>query len=500
MSTDQVDLDISNYNYEELLFIFKIKNNNKIDENKNKINKNIDKIRTSFPEQIFNFYYKAKVIIFIIYDLYEHGFIKNLDDEMRIQYFIEKIVNITDFEVHQEKELFTFLTTNNNINNDTYSRVINNLNNISNNVQNNVKRNNIYSYIDDDNNISKETEGNINVLDNSLNKKYLNTGSGRINPNLNARNNTNIVQSTFPNQIAPGNLNSIKRIIQTQNLNLNSCFRSNYYNSNPCDFLYILPSEIKNVVSMRLASIEIPNAWYLFSQKQKNNIFKMDVIVDGVKEEFTICIPSGNYDCDSLQYFLNSHYFYESETTSFLKYIKFSINQYNFKTCFELVNLNLNDKNVSFSLRFVEDINQNIMNTVGWTFGFRIASYLSITEKIISEGLFDAGGDRYIYVSINDYQYNDNNFNTVCFDKSILNEDVIAKIPMINGKLSLIIDDKDNPLTKTRRYNGPVNISRFQIKILDKFGTIIDLNNMDFSFTLELEVLYESFNFKNVTS
>ena len=71
---------------------------------------------------------------------------------------------------------------------------------------------------------------------------------------------------------------------------------------------------------------------------------------------------------------------------------------------------------------------------------------------------------------------------------------------MINGKLCLIIDDVDNPLTKTRRYNGPVNIARLQIKIMDKFGCVIDLNHMDFSFTLELEVLYESFNFKNVTS
>ena len=36
------------------------------------------------------------------------------------------------------------------------------------------------------------------------------------------------------------------------------------------------------------------------------------------------------------------------------------------------------------------------------------------------------------------------------------------------------------------------------IKIIDHFGTIIDLNNMDFSMTLELEILYENFNFKNV--
>ena len=87
----------------------------------------------------------------------------------------------------------------------------------------------------------------------------------------------------------------------------------------------------------------------------------------------------------------------------------------------------------------------------------------------------------------------------VCFDKSVFNEDVIAKIPMVNGKLSLIINDNNNALAKVRRYNGPVNLSRLQIKIVDHFGTIIDLNNMDFSMTLELQLLYENFNFKNVT-
>ena len=87
----------------------------------------------------------------------------------------------------------------------------------------------------------------------------------------------------------------------------------------------------------------------------------------------------------------------------------------------------------------------------------------------------------------------------VTFDKNILNEDIIAKIPMINGKLCLIIDESNNALTKTRKYNGPVNISRFNIKILDKFGNCIDLNHMDYSLTIEMEILYESFNFKNVT-
>ena len=71
---------------------------------------------------------------------------------------------------------------------------------------------------------------------------------------------------------------------------------------------------------------------------------------------------------------------------------------------------------------------------------------------------------------------------------------------MDNGKLSLVINDNNNNLAKLRRYNGPINLSKLQIKLLDQFGSVIDLNNMDFSMTLELDLLYENFNFKNVTS
>jgi hypothetical protein len=71
---------------------------------------------------------------------------------------------------------------------------------------------------------------------------------------------------------------------------------------------------------------------------------------------------------------------------------------------------------------------------------------------------------------------------------------------MVNGKLSLIIDDNSSPLTKTRKYNGPVNIRNLFIKILDQYGEIIDLNNMDYSLTLELEILYEGFNFRDINS
>ena len=80
-----------------------------------------------------------------------------------------------------------------------------------------------------------------------------------------------------------------------------------------------------------------------------------------------------------------------------------------------------------------------------------------------------------------------------------MEKNIIAKIPMVNGKLSMIIDDNSAPLTKTRRYNGPVNLRNLYIRIMDRFGSIIELNHMDYSFTLELEILYEGFNFKDIT-
>ena len=475
---DKVDLSIDNYNYEELLNIFHIHpKSTAFKENLDTIQEKVNQIKNAMPDPIYLFFLQAQVILQTIYKLFEKEKIKlpiySVHEKTILDQYVGKIKKIPRFENY-------------------------NISNLVDQIAPNLPDYNAKSNIMDLSN-PKVPPIPSDVLNNPLNEKYLNVS----NPHpvdLNGKNNTNVVTNTQINQVGPGFLNSIKRVTKLQNLNLNSCFRNNYYQSNPCDFQYIIPSEIKNVVSMKLASIEIPNAWYLFSHLQKNNQFVMILYSSkNDKQTFPIVIPDGNYDSESLQHYLNTVYFYESPTETDLKYIKFSIDPYNFKSKFEVLPDVTEQKTLQFSLIFSEDINQNIMNTLGWILGFRMPKYIHIREKICSEGLFDAGGDRYIYVSITDYQYNNNTLNIIGFDKSILNEDIIAKIPMVNGKLSLIIDD-NNDLVKKRKYNGPVNISRLHIKILDKFGTIIDLNNMDYSLTLELEILYESFNFTNVST
>ena len=447
---NNIDLNIDNYDFNDLMNMYKIK---KIDD-KTKCNDIIEKkyktVQEKFPEEIQNFYLKSKTILKTLIGLIDSKKL-SINDKRGISSYIERIKSIKSFEHYNDNDIMYKI------------HVINN-------------------YNDDLSELLNEPNYDLN----------------RINPSLNNKNNTNLVANSVINGVGPGHLNSIKRVTQFLNLNLNSCFRNNYYQSNPCDFLYIIPSEVKNVLSLRLVSIEIPNSWYLFSAAKKNNIFVVETNNNGEKMNYNITVPDGNYDSETLQYYLNTTFFCDSSLDTPLKFIKFNIDVYNLKSSFNIVEGA--PDTFYFSLKFIDNINQNAMNTLGWTLGYRLGSYLNIQDKLCSEGLFDAGGDRYIYLCINDFQYNSNSSNTVCFDKSILNEDVVAKIPLTNGKFSLIINDNNNPLAKLRRYNGPINLSRLQIKIIDKFGTVIDLNNMDYSFTLELELLYESFNFKNVTA
>jgi hypothetical protein len=451
---DTIDLDIHNYDYDEIVELFKLKNMSNRDYISSKLTQKLSQIKEKFPKNIYQFYYKGKIILLAIFDILENKTIKSDED---INIYMNKIRSIPHLEKMDEHQLFDTL----------------------------LDLDQIYN-----NKIIKEEPNNINT-------PYYNINS-RINPSLNNKNYTNIVYNTVGDTVAPGDLNSFKRVTQLLNLNINSCFRSNYYMNDASDFLYFLPTEIKKVVSLRLVSIEIPNSWYLFSCEKKNNIFEIIIHKENLEQPYTITIPEGNYTNESLQHYLNSTYFFESGVDNILRYIKFNIDPQSLRSSFEIIEFEDEPSvNFSFSLKFSMNIGQNIMNSSGWILGFRLGNYINL-DKIYSEGLFDAGGDRYIYLAIKDFQYNNNVSNIVCFDQSILNEDVIAKIPMVNGKLSLVINDNNNTLSKVRRYNGPVNLSRFQIKLLDHFGSLIDLNNMDYSITIELEILYENFNFKNI--
>lgn len=307
--------------------------------------------------------------------------------------------------------------------------------------------------------------------------------------------------NTFENKVVSGTINSIKRITKKINLHIDSSFREKYYITNPTNFIYTLPKPFKNVVSMKLVSFEFPNlSWYWISSCYKNNSFVISISSDDdITTSYTICIPDGNYFCSSLMDYLNTQYFYQSKTTTLLQYLHFFVNPFTNQT--QIYITSTAPPGLQFSIYFTTTETDNMMETCGWIMGFRLAMYELITVSttspsnavLTSEGLINTGIERYMYFVLNDYQYNYNETNIICFDKSSIEQFTLAKIPYINNKVSLNINNSNSSdgLLKERQYNGPVNITKFEIKLIDKFGNIININNMDFSFSLEVEVLYE---------
>ena len=48
-----------------------------------------------------------------------------------------------------------------------------------------------------------------------------------------------------------------------------------------------------------------------------------------------------------------------------------------------------------------------------------------------------------------------------------------------------------NIVTTPREYFGPVNIKNINIQLLDEYGRVLDINNMDYSFCLTLITAYD---------
>lgn len=303
--------------------------------------------------------------------------------------------------------------------------------------------------------------------------------------------------NTFNNKVISGSINAIKRITKRTNIHINSCFREKYYQTNPCDFIYTLPKQFKNVISLKLVSIDFPsNCLYLFSSFKNNNVFYIKIGQgdnDFSYTLYTIIVPDGNYCNDSLFNYLNITYFDQSNTTTNLKYLHIYLSHIDNKTRIVINDAGIAN-NILFSLIIVNNETDNIMETCGWILGFRLIKYCNISNCIISEGLYNNASEQYVYFVLNDYQYNYNESNLICFDKSSVEGFTLAKIPFINNKCVLFASNDYSSLLKERQYNGPINLTKFEIKIIDMFGDIIDINNMDFGFSLEIEVLYERNN------
>jgi hypothetical protein len=284
--------------------------------------------------------------------------------------------------------------------------------------------------------------------------------------------------SMFPTNVAQGNLNTLKKRTSTYSLCMNTIFRD-ANGSTSTDALFILPYPLKNVISMKLTSFEFPDTVYMISDKKKTNRFfiKEDV----TEKQGIVVIPEGNYTSESMVDILQNKI---NETLDSEERFSVEINEHNGKTI-------IKNSQHTFVMQFVNnETNKILSKNMGWCLGFRNANYIR-SRCYISESIFSPIPVQYIYFVLNDFNISNSTTIMGIFSDSYVEKNILAKIPIPVDTFQVMFDNNSDLISKKREYFGTVDVNKFSVKILDLYGESIDMNCMDFSFTLEFEIAYD---------
>jgi hypothetical protein len=302
--------------------------------------------------------------------------------------------------------------------------------------------------------------------------------------------------SSYPSEFFKGIINPLKKRTTRKNLNIDTRFRENYYASPSTNFNMTLPMNFNDVLSMQLAAAEIPTTFYNVSKQLGNNFFSITATgpATGTVTQM-VTLPSGNYKYGGISAIINERI---SLLDASCSDIVFEINASAGNGSGQMiVGLKPGSSVTSFSLDFQtdksgnDDKNTPLPLKLGWMLGFRNGKYEG-NLNYVSEGIVDVSGPRYLYLAIDDHNNNVNNSFFSAFNSSLLNKNVLARISMQNASsFGVFSENNFNLVTSPRDYFGPVNLQHLNVQLLDEYGRVVDLNNMDFSICLTLITAYD---------
>lgn len=283
-----------------------------------------------------------------------------------------------------------------------------------------------------------------------------------------------------------------KRIV-----NVDTRFRSTLtQSSTECTYRFEHP--YKNVIRLRVASVEIPNMWYTFSTENYYNtyfhIYAFDVSNNPIQEK--IQLDDGNYTAVDLLSILQQRFNSQLRDKHGI-YLSIFPDPFAVKTI--IIHNGVGPRNGSgvtgtarpFILNFKvpELCTQPFNFGLGYNLGFKQNTYDvstisdvsgAITRYVVkSESCIDVIGDMYTLLCINDLHGVEQKTGTNYYQ-------CLAKIIIREDKNSVIYDDGSTLLSNDIIFPSPVDLDKINIRLTDPYGKTLDLNQMNFSFSLEI--------------
>lgn len=326
--------------------------------------------------------------------------------------------------------------------------------------------------------------------------------------------------NTYQRPYASGTVNPVERETITYFMAVNSKFRS-VHNTKPdshcmnvtantgyiddvSDFTIELQEPLVNVISLKLASIDMNNSYYPISNYLGTNVFSIKTFTYDIytfEEQITenvMYLPDGIYTEQQLLDTINEQLSNSSDTA--LTSIELKYDEISYKYSFSVKYIDP-EIEMTFHLSFANPNypNRKLYYNLGWMMGFRNLTYTmsenyNVVEThtnpkgIQAEAPANLKGTSYFFMEVNDF--NSNNppvINYNCNTEYSFNlRNILAKIPNTN---EVGIEKYYDNMYKKRQYFGPVRIQKMKFRLLDENGRQVQLNHSDYTINLEVETL-----------
>jgi hypothetical protein len=318
--------------------------------------------------------------------------------------------------------------------------------------------------------------------------------------NKDVRVNTFNIDSRFRAYVNPGVLGNNLAVNQATEFTRNSFNPTSV--SSASHFVFRLRRQLKNAISIKLSSLELPNIFANFSNARGNTSFRIRNHDDADNPEYSIVnidldsvpeyIPNAQILAEKIQDGLRAlspvifddplNFYCSVNAQGYITIGRFDgfYNTYDFDFGYTPVEVPIFDPlGVSMGFKTNQTLYQNV--SLGQMSGLPPSQSELTCEKLTATYLPDLNTDDYIYLNINDYSTvvpqttNDTYFT------------VFAKIPVTVDKGQVIHDnDSNNSTNKTYRFLLPSNLQQFEIQLLDRAGDELTFDG-NYSMTLEVE-------------
>jgi hypothetical protein len=264
--------------------------------------------------------------------------------------------------------------------------------------------------------------------------------------------------------------------VRTTVINIDSRFRENWQASSSTDFFIKFPRTYKNVITLRLSSVELPNTWYTFSAARGNTSF----FVGNTR----IIIPDGNYNTPlALANAITANGAGVISASSITNPGKITLSILGSPSPLPSIRFGSAttcDGNPPSSSSFLP-----FDSGLGYQMGFTGNEY-SGSSTYVGEYIVDTMRDNYVFLQLPELEMM---MDAHSYGNSSIK--AFAKIIIDQPKNALVYDNGSNTISKFINFAQPTNVSTMRVKVVDAYGLPIDLM-ADFSFTLEVQEVVNS--------